>query len=161
MRIIYGDLDGVFADFNKAALNLFPDEDYRTINKTKFWNKVKTIDNFFYDLDVIPGSLELLDYVLSIPNSYFSILTALPIPTGKLHNVKEQKTEWVKKHLGNSINVETIIGGKNKGKYCSSVHDILFDDMQRNIDVWKENGGIGIFHTSPSDTINQLKNIIS
>ena len=35
----------------------------------------------------------------------------------------------------------------------------LIDDMERNIQQWKDKGGIGILHTSAADTIKQLKEL--
>ena len=32
-------------------------------------------------------------------------------------------------------------------------------DREKNIKEWRENGGIGILHTSASDTIKQLKEL--
>jgi uncharacterized iron-regulated protein len=58
------------------------------------------------------------------------------------------------------LEVITVIGGKNKAKYCKSSEDILIDDLPRNIDAWKETGGIGVLHTSTLDTIQQLEKII-
>jgi hypothetical protein len=36
---------------------------------------------------------------------------------------------------------------------------ILIDDMEQTIREWKNAGGVGILHTSASDTISQLKKL--
>ena len=36
---------------------------------------------------------------------------------------------------------------------------ILIDDRKSNIEEWRANGGIGILHTSATDTISQLKKL--
>ena len=38
-------------------------------------------------------------------------------------------------------------------------HHILIDDLEKTIIEWREKGGIGIHHTSTSDTISQLKKL--
>jgi len=39
------------------------------------------------------------------------------------------------------------------------VFDLEGDDRESNIDQWRAAGGIGILHTSASDTIRQLKKL--
>ena len=47
---------------------------------------------------------------------------------------------------------------KFKQKYAGE-NKILIDDMERNIQQWRDKGGIGILHTSAVDTIKQLKEL--
>jgi 5'(3')-deoxyribonucleotidase len=156
------DLDGVFANFHKAAKTIHG-PNWQELTPSEIWKPmVKDIDDFFLKLEVIPGSKELFNYAQSLPTSKFDvfILTALPFPKGKLANVKEQKTEWVHTHLSPNIKVRTIIGGKNKGKFCNHPHDVLIDDYSRNIKAWEDAGGIGILHKDVSSSISDLQNHI-
>lgn len=156
------DLDGVLADFAKAASKLHgPNyEAFGKSNPIAFWRPItKEIDNFFSTLEPMHDALELYDFVSSIPNVKLRVLTALPRPEGKAITVAQDKTNWVHTHIDSSLEVITVIGGKNKGKHVSEYNDILIDDTQRNIDAWELEGGRGILHTSANKTIQQLQNI--
>ena len=37
--------------------------------------------------------------------------------------------------------------------------NILIDDYMKNINEWEKKGGIGIHHTDPRKTINELKRL--
>jgi len=157
---IYLDLDGVLANFEKAVIELHG-PNYKDLHPVAFWKPItKEIDNFFAKLDPLPGAFELYDYVWGIDGYDVKVLTALPRPEGKAVTVAQDKTDWVHKHIDSNLEVITVIGGKNKGKYVKHKEDILIDDLPRNIDVWTEAGGIGILHTSYSDTIQQLEQLI-
>jgi 5'(3')-deoxyribonucleotidase len=157
------DLDGVLADFAKAAVKLHG-PNYEALGKRNpvaFWRPItKEIDNFFSTLDMMHDAMELYSFVSSIPDVKIRILTALPRPEGKAASASKDKTDWVHRHIDPSLEVITVIGGRNKGKYVSAYNDILIDDLQRNIDVWEAEGGRGILHTSASNTIKQLEEII-
>ena len=44
-------------------------------------------------------------------------------------------------------------------KNYAAPNHILIDDRESNIDQWRAAGGIGILHTSASNTIQQLKKL--
>lgn len=159
---VHLDMDGVLSDFRKAAIELHG-PNYEKLGRTNpvaFWRPItKQIDNFFSHLDPLPDALELYDFVSTIPDIDIKILTALPRPEGKAITVAQDKTDWIHRHIDDKLEVITVIGGKNKSKYCNAVNDILIDDTKRNLDAWEEAGGIGILHTSASETIKQLKDI--
>lgn len=160
-RIIALDLDGVFANFEKAAHQVWGDDSFKR-NPTGFWNHIgKNVDHFFESFEIIPDSKRILDAARQYEECQTFILTALPIPRNKLATAKQDKIEWVKKNLDPNIHVETIIGGKNKYKYCNSPTDILIDDLPRNVDAWINAGGIGILHKDIDDTIEQLHEALS
>ena len=158
------DLDGVLANFAKAVEKLHgPNyEEFGKRNPVAFWRPItKEIDNFFSTLEIMPDAIELYEFVSSIPNTKVRILTALPRPEGKAATAGQDKTNWVHRHIDPSLEVITVIGGKNKGKHVTSYNDILIDDLQRNVDAWETEGGRGILHTSASNTIQHLQNIFN
>lgn len=158
-RHLWFDLDGVFANFEKAARELHKG-DYHKLPPSEFWKPiVREIDHFFYNLEVIPDSKSMLEYAKTLKGISLGVLTALPRPTGKAIQAKDDKIRWVKDNLDPHLFTQTVVGGINKGKFCKSPQDILVDDLQRNIDAWRKAGGIGILHTSPENTIKQLKEI--
>lgn len=157
---IFLDMDGVLSDFEKAIIELHG-PNYKDLHPVTFWKPItKQIDNFFFTLDPKHDALELVEYVKEIDGYDIKVLTALPRPTDKAVTAGQDKTKWIHKHIDSTLEVITVIGGKNKAKYCKSSEDILIDDLPRNIDAWKETGGIGVLHTSTLDTIQQLEKII-
>jgi hypothetical protein len=66
------------------------------------------------------------------------------------------KRLWVKNNLPGTKLI--LARAKDKQNYaCKDC--ILIDDRPSNIDQWRSQGGIGILHTSASDTIRQLKEL--
>ena len=66
------------------------------------------------------------------------------------------KRVWKKNNLPDAKMILTP--AKFKQKYAGE-NKILIDDMERNIQQWRDKGGIGILHTSAVDTIKQLKEL--
>ena len=153
-RTIYLDLDGVFADFEKKAIELVG-KSPKEMEPTEFWGSLGKFDHVWRDLDVLPGSRLLYDTVMKVPDAHVSFLTALPRPSGKLSTAADDKREWVRKIFGNRCTVITVIGGVNKAKFVSSPDDILIDDTAKNIDAWNQAGGIGILH-DPKDVYSTI-----
>ena len=52
-----------------------------------------------------------------------------------------------------------ILRSAERKQEFATPQSILIDDRKDNIDRWKEAGGIGIYHTSAADTIQQLKKL--
>lgn len=144
-RTIYLDLDGVFADFEKKAIELVGKKP-KDMQPTEFWKELGKHDHVWRDLELMPGSRALYDAVMKIPDVDVAFLTALPRPTGKMATAADDKKLWVKEHFGTECKVYTVVGGVNKAKYIQTPDDILIDDTQKNIDAWTAAGGIGILH---------------
>jgi hypothetical protein len=68
------------------------------------------------------------------------------------------KKEWCKKHIDNQYR-ELILVSRGMKQMFSGPNKILIDDMERTIDEWEAKGGIGIHHTSASNTIKRLKEL--
>ena len=97
---IFLDLDGVFADFDKARLSL---TDKRG---NEIWPIIDKILEFFRNLEVLPDSLKL---VTMLQHHRLEFLTALPEPTGYLDTAREDKIWWVSNHISRKIKVNTSI----------------------------------------------------
>ena len=158
MRRIYLDLDGCFADFDlelKRALRGIPEE-WGTSAK---WAVIETIPNFFMKLEVIPGSVDAFNHIMSLGYKT-EILTALPLPTKMLITAPHDKLKWVRTHLHPTITVNCSKGWENKINWVGKKH-ILIDDMKRNISHWTEHGGVGVHHNGDwHDTINRLERVL-
>jgi 5'(3')-deoxyribonucleotidase len=111
-------------------------------------------ENFFADLDVMPGAKRMFDIACSMVSTEPFILSA-PM---RSEFCESEKRVWVAKHFG--IPDSNVIIDSEKYKYTAPNH-ILIDDRKNNISKWIAAGGIGVIHTSPDDTIKQLEEIIN
>lgn len=152
---IYVDLDGVLADFDKAAEDILATDNiykYEFIwGADVFWKKINAFPNFFRDLPLKEDALKLWT---TIERFNPEILTALPRDNGE--RVSEQKRAWVKHHLGSPSPVVHTCMTKDKPKLCAP-GDILIDDRAVNRDAWMAAGGTYIIHTRAYRTIMTLE----
>jgi len=145
---IYHDLDGVHADIAAALLALGIVNGQVTDHA--FWAAVDSVPDFFRRLARLPDSALLWDYTAAYPRS---VLTGLPLR----NRADEQKREWVREHL--CPDVEVIVKPARRKAEHAAPHTVLIDDTERNVQWWREAGGIGILHTSAKDTIAQLREL--
>jgi hypothetical protein len=86
-------------------------------------------------------------------NHYNPIILSAP---SQEESSKIGKRVWKKNNLPDAKMILTP--ARFKQKYAGE-NKILIDDMERNIQQWRDKGGIGILHTSAADTIKQLKEL--
>lgn len=159
--IIFCDMDGVLVDFDKGYKDLTgkPTHHADVQDKNEFWRllgksleeKELTEYDYWVNLPWMPDGKQLWNYIKRY-KPY--ILTAPSHNPGS----KQGKREWVEKELPEAKNIyfrkaslKPEFSGKNR---------ILIDDRADTIEGWKSKGGIGIYHTSTSDTIKQLKQYV-
>ncbi len=153
--VIYSDMDGVLTDFEKRfqkfSDGMLPSEYESKYGRDKFWD---FIDNqigvkFWVGMPWMEDGKQYWEYI----SKYNPILLSAP----SINNESRLgKRLWVKKHLpGTPLK---LAYAKNKKNYAKE-NAILIDDREQNIQQWRESGGIGILHTSASDTIKQLKDL--
>jgi len=147
--MIFCDLDGVLVDFQKQYIDIFG-KDVEETTKVERWENINQVENYWFDLPKMNDADELLEY-LSKYN--YKILTGLP-KTG-YKKAEMEKPRWVAKHLGDHVDVICCLS-KEKSLF-GKPNDILIDDRSKNVNQWKEMGGIAILHTSASRTIEELK----
>lgn len=151
--IIYCDVDGVLANFDKGFKELtgYLPKDYEVkFGIDEFWKAIpEDTTKFWAELEWMEDGKQLWDYI----KKYNPMLLSAP---SRAETSKLGKKEWVAKELPG---VKLILkGAKYKHEYAKP-HSILIDDRKDNIERWKNAGGIGIYHTSTQDTINQLNQI--
>lgn len=152
IRLIYLDLDGVLADFEGTALDLFGPTWKEEIEKSN-WGKFTQYPNLYQLLRAMPYALELYETCLSIADT--QVLTALPNRArSSFPNAAQHKIEWVRKHISPDLRVHFGPFAQDKQYHCYSPQDILIDDVERNIQQWP---GIGIHHLDIRTTLYQLK----
>ena len=157
MRIAV-DMDGVLADFHSTAIK-YHGNDYKNLTPTEFWEPLRDVDDLFLEIGVLDDAHRLVEYLSYLKDDGHDVfvLTAIPIPTGKLSSAAQNKIDWFQRHFGDVFRVETSLDGKYKKAWVRQLGDILIDDMHRNIKEWESVGGRGILHTDAESTIKQLR----
>tara|TARA_R110002050_G_scaffold37148_4_gene92366 strand:- start:6159 stop:10673 length:4515 start_codon:yes stop_codon:yes gene_type:complete len=153
--IIYSDMDGVITDFEgrfKNYSNGISPSEYQSKNGVeKFWDliDVQTGVKFWVGMPWMEDGKQYWDYI----SKYKPILLSSP----SIRNESRLgKRLWVKNNIpGTPLK---LAYSKNKKNYAQE-NAILIDDRENNINQWIASGGIGILHTSASDTIRQLKEL--
>jgi hypothetical protein len=148
---IYCDMDMVLCDFiggyEKLTGNSFVDTD-----KNVRWDAIIAKKDFWQTLDWMPGAERLWKFIRKYNAN---ILSA---HSNRDPNSKPGKSVWLKKNAQPTGRVH-LVDRKDKQKYATSdgKPNVLIDDYMKNIKEWEAKGGIGIHHTSPANTISQLK----
>ena len=153
--IIYSDMDGVITDFEerfkKFSNGISPSEYEKANGKNKFWDLIdnQTGVKFWVGMPWMGDGKEYWDYI----SKYKPTLLSSP----SINNESRLgKRLWVKNNLpGTPLK---LAYSRNKKNYAQE-NAILIDDREDNINQWIASGGIGILHTSASDTIRQLKEL--
>ena len=175
-RIVYCDVDGVMADFDKGAEKVFGMparqwEDERTEHhkadilayedcnpqevdaiardraNDDFWKMLTATPDFFLNLDPMPDAMDLWQAIKHL-NPIF--LTGCP--EGGWAEV--QKHIWVRKHFGRTANVITC-KSREKSFFCQP-GDVIIDDWPRHQSKWEARGGIWVHHDDAASSIKQL-----
>lgn len=153
--MIYVDMDGVIADFEKRykeKFNVSPEQTRDNKSFGGFFDKF-IADKEFATLDMMPDARLLLQFLdtLSEPKEILSSTAS-----EKWHdNIMPQKKEWLKNH-GIQYKANLVPGKKHKYKFATP-DSIIIDDTKSVIDDWTKAGGIGIWHTDAISTITMLK----
>lgn len=156
---IYIDLDGVLADF-QSEFGKYDND----INKLAGAGK-NEIYHYYKNLPMLPDGEKLIAWLVN-RGQPFTILTAPIRPyngdrRGTIASERAKKA-WVREHLGPQHEKTTIV---NSAKYRwaidHGVPNILIDDMAKNTQPWKQQGGIPILYTGYEDTVAKLNEIFS
>ena len=148
---IYCDMDMVLVDFVGRAEELIGDK-FTNVEKEVRWEAIKAKKDFWHTLDWMPGAERMWKLI----NKYdANILSAY---STRDPNSRPGKKVWLNKNAKPKGEV-FLVQRADKKKYATTngKPSILIDDYIKNIREWEAAGGIGIHHTSPSNTISQLK----
>jgi hypothetical protein len=145
-------MDGVLVDFDQGYKDLtgMTTKEADAQGKEVFWKPIaKAGASFWIKLKWMPDGQQLWNYI----NPYNPILLSAP---SKEESSKIGKRVWVKQNIPGT---KLILRSASQKQQFSGENQILIDDRVDNIEQWKSKGGIGILHTSASDTIKQLKEL--
>lgn len=145
--IVYVDMDGVLADMFGQVARHHGVSHWRKARKDK--SKLEQIakkPGFFRSLRPLENAGLLLRGVLKAAGKY-SILSA-PL-LSRVEQSSTEKAQWLSQHLKRNP-PESILFDINKERYAvqpDGTPNILIDDYETNIRLWKARGGIGILYT--------------
>lgn len=149
-RQIYLDCDGVLADFDRKATEIFgmsPERFEKRHGLGAFWKRLATSPDFFADLPLMPDAMELYDAVKDLEPI---ILTGLPRGAW----AEPQKRRWAEKHFPGVPVITTSAALKRE--HCHP-GDILVDDKDKYRRLWEEAGGVFVHHSSARQSVDALK----
>ena len=159
MARIYCDMDGVLCDFKKAAEKVtgMSITKWSYANKEEKWAPIKNTPRFWHTLPWMPGGQQLWNYI----KKYNPHILSAYVEESHDPNCIPGKSHWARTNLGIGINRINLVKRVQKQNYAKVVGEpaILIDDYKKNTDQFTQRGGIGILHTTTSNTINQLKKL--
>lgn len=160
---IYCDMDGVLAFFNGSARKIGYEGPLPATgeDKAELWSMVvSNAEKFWGDMPWTKDGKRLWRFIKPYKPV---LLTSVSRDMSSKLGVggKKGKQRWIKRELGNEyLETALIVATGTKHKYVSP-NSILIDDDKKNLDPWKNAGGIGILHKDADTTIAQLREILN
>jgi hypothetical protein len=149
VKQIFLDCDGVLADFDTLAIEIFGRHTQKAedeLGTDEFWRRLRDYGRFFHDLPVLSDGLELYRAIAHLNPV---ILTGCPLGDWS----QPQKRAWAARHFPN---VEMITCRSVDKRLHMKPGDVLVDDFLKYRHLWEETGGVFIHHTSAAESLRQL-----
>lgn len=160
---VFCDLDGVLVDLD-AGFHAVRGEtlaSLRNVGDSK-WKEALEVPRFWETLPKMPECDIILKYLFDTFNEAF--LNILSAPQHLFKTCEEEKHSWVRTHAPRFFTENIfVVPREDKQKFAvnhGGVPNLLIDDYEKNINEWREAGGIGIHHTCPVQTIAQIEMLI-
>jgi hypothetical protein len=150
MKQLFLDCDGVLADFDAAARQLFhqnPRQAESALGTEKFWDRIRSQDDFYGSLPLMSDAMHLYEAVAHLNPI---ILTGCP----KGGWAEPQKRAWADRYFP-GVKVITC-RSRDKRDHLKNPEDVLVDDYLRYRHLWVRAGGIFVRHLSAKRSINCL-----
>ena len=160
--IIFFDLDGVLADFDRGLRELCDfapcsvNEPRTAAYEEAMWAAIRAVPHFYARLQPMPGALEMFSGISRLAGVDCEILTGIPKPKRGIATAAADKTEWVRRCLSPDVKLN-IVMREDKPLYCRGRDCLLIDDTRANIEAWEAMGGTGILHVTPGETAARVR----
>ena len=153
---IYCDMDGVVCDFKTAAQKAtgMPITKWMYSSKTEKWQPIKDTPKFWHTMPWQAGGRSLWSFI----SKYKPHILSAYVEESFDPNCIPGKTKWLKTNVGVSTDRINLVKRVQKQNFANK-NSILIDDYNKNVTDFKRRGGIGIYHTSTSNTIRELKKL--
>ena len=151
---LYLDMDGVLCNFDKAYKSLRT----HAADGKRFRAAVMEF-NIFEELEFMPDTMELMNYVSKLDGVTIEILTSMGTYDEVQGNTaKSQKNKWLDSR--NFPYKANFVRSKMEKANYATPTSILIDDSIGCIEPFNAKGGHGILHTKSIDTIQQVHDVI-
>ena len=156
---IYCDMDGVLCDFAKGVEKVIGKSitQWSYGSKSEKWDKIKATPKFWHTLPWMAGGKDLWNFI----SKYKPHILSAYVEESFDPNCIPGKSHWARTNLGiapGNINLVKRVQKQNYAKVAGQPA-ILIDDYKKNTDQFTQKGGIGILHTTTSNTIRELKKL--
>lgn len=160
VNIIYFDMDGVLADFDRGVSELLGLEPIDQGNHTAeqdevMFAKMRECGHFYGKLEPFEDAVKLFWDVFAKYGDRCRILTGIPRPSRGIDSAAEDKRDWVHRHLPEGVIVNAVLRVE-KPKFVTGKNDYLIDDFTRNISEWENAGGTGILCRNAGEVRSRL-----
>ncbi|MGO4171601.1 5' nucleotidase, NT5C type [Bosea sp. TAF32] len=129
--------------------------DHRGIADDAMWTVINAHPSYFRDMPTCPGAIEFFREI-----QHLDPIVLAACPRTNYQHVARQKREWVREHLSTEIMVLPVMGGRNKPLFMHAPKDVLIDDFAKNINAWRDAGGVGILHVDFNQTRQVLNTVL-
>lgn len=123
-------------------------------NYTNYVFKIAGGNNFYANLTLMPGAVELVQDANKIIGKKSHILTAGLDDKGES---EAQKRAWVEEHFGGLVDRVEVT--TEKGMFAKSKYDILIDDRTKYVDKFTSAGGSAILYKDASQAAAELQKL--
>ncbi|HVC48505.1 MAG TPA: hypothetical protein VND90_14795 [Terracidiphilus sp.] len=150
MRQIFLDCDGVLADFDTTARQLFGQDSREAeaaLGSDLFWNRISGCGDFYRNLPLIADARDLYKAV-----AHLNPIILTGCPEGGWS--EPQKVAWAEHHFP-SVKMITC-RSKDKYLHITKPGDVLVDDYLRYRELWEAAGGIFVQHISAKEPFQRL-----
>ena len=156
---IYCDMDGVLCDFAKGVEKVIGKNitQWSYGSKSEKWDPIKNTPKFWHTLPWMPGGQQLWNFI----KKYNPHILSAYVEETFDPNCIPGKAHWARTNLGITSARINLVKRIQKQNFATVVGQpaILIDDYIKNTTQFTQRGGIGINHTSTSNTINELKKL--
>ena len=157
LSVIYLDMDGVIANFEKRYAELFGVLDEKDRKKTFSTNFKSFISgNNFATLELMPGAMDLVNFLRKAPVPTHILSSAASPET--YDAISKQKLVWLQTY-GITFTPVFVPGKKHKKEYAKP-DALIIDDTISVIDDWRAAGGHAIWHKDVPSTLAMLNILV-